>query len=355
MIFRAVPVLLAALVLLSACDSGGPVRWDMPTPYPDGEHHTRNIRQFAADVKDATGGELEIVVHSNASLFKHPEIHRAVRSGQVPIGEILMGLLGNDDPIFKVDNIPFLASDFDEARKLWQLTRPHVEESLEKQGLMLLYAVPWPPQGLFTNRPVDSVDDFRGRKMRAYSPLTSRLAVLLGAAPTTVQTPEIPQAFSTGIIDVMVTSAATGTSSSAWDFVDHYTDTRAWIPKNMVIVNARAFKRMTEAQQQALLDAAAKAEARGWEMARRETTEKTRVLVEHGMTVAEPTARLRRELRAIGQIMAREWARETGARGAEILRRLATENTEGRRAADDEPQAVDRNNGAINAAEGGGL
>ncbi len=297
-------------------------KWDMPTPYADGVHHTQNDRAFAADVGQATQGQLEIVVHSGASLFKHPEIYRAVRSGQVPIGELFMGLLGNDDPIFKLDNIPFLASDFDSAKKLWEASRPAVEQHLAKDGLMLLYAVPWPPQGFYTKKAAASVTDFKGLKMRAYSPTTSRLAVLLGAQPTTVQTPEIPQAFSTGIVDAMVTSPTTGVSSQAWDFVGYYTDTQAWIPKNMVIVNARAFKRLPESAQTALLEQAKKAEARGWEMARAETVEKTKVLSEKGMQVSVPTAQFKSELRAVGKTMSEEWAKEAGAPGATILKAM---------------------------------
>lgn len=313
------PLICSALFAGSATAA---TSWDMPTPYGDGVHHTQNVRQFAEDVKNATNGELVITVHSGASLFKHPEIHRAVRGGQVSIGEMLMALLGNQDPLFKVDNIPFLASDFDSARKLWEASRPQVEKSLEKDGLMLLYAMPWPPQGFYTKKPVTSVKDFEGMKMRAYSPTTSRLAVLLKASPTTVQTPEIPQAFSTGIIDAMVTSPTTGVSSQAWDFVGHYTDTQAWIPKNMVIVNARAFKRLPAAVQEGLLAAAARAETRGWEMAVNETAEKTATLRDKGMQVSSPAEQFKAELREIGRVMSEEWAREAGASGAEILQAM---------------------------------
>ena len=158
--------------------------------------------------------------------------------------------------------------------------------------------------------------------MRAYSPTTSRLAVLLGATPTTVQTPEIPQAFSTGIIDAMVTSPSTGVSSQAWDFVSNYTDTQAWIPKNMVIVNTKAFKRLDEKTQKAVLDAAAAAEQRGWEMAMAETEAKTKILAEKGMKVAKPSAELIKELQAIGKTMGDEWVNEAGETGAEILKAL---------------------------------
>ncbi|HIQ16267.1 MAG TPA: C4-dicarboxylate ABC transporter substrate-binding protein, partial [Leucothrix sp.] len=207
-LFRPLVVALATALLSTA--SYAATKWDMPTPYGDGVHHTKNVKHFAEDVKKATGGELNIVVHSGASLIKHPEIHRAVRTGQVPAGEMFMGLLGNDNALFKADNIPFLASDFDAAKKLWGASRVAIEKALEKDGIKLLYAVPWPPQGFYTKKAINSVADLKGLKMRAYSPTTSRLAVLLEAAPTTVQTPEIPQAFSTGIIDAMVTSPSTG-------------------------------------------------------------------------------------------------------------------------------------------------
>ncbi len=294
-------------------------KWDMPTPYGDGVHHTKNVRQFAEDIDKSTNGELKIVVHSGASLIKHPEIHRAVRTGQVPIGEMFMGLLGNDDPIFKADNIPFLASDFASAKKLWDASRPGIEKSLAKDGLKLLYAVPWPPQGFYTKKPISSAADLAGMKMRAYSPTTSRLAVLLKATPTTIQTPEIPQAFSTGIIDAMVTSPSTGVSSQSWDYVTDYTDTQAWIPKNMVIVNVRAFNRLDAKLQNAVMQAAAAAEIRGWKMAQAETAAKTATLAENGIRVAQPSAQLKADLQAIGKTMGNEWVLEAGDAGKAIL------------------------------------
>jgi len=311
----AVMVSFGLLVSVSHAET----KWDMPTPYSDGVHHTKNVRQFADDVNKATNGELNIVVHSGASLIKHPEIHRAVRTRQVPIGEMFMGLLGNNNPVFKADNIPFLASDFESARKLWAATRLNVEKALDMDGIKLLYAVPWPPQGFYTKKPISSAADLEGLKMRAYSPTTSRLAVLLKATPTTVQTPEIPQAFSTGIINAMVTSPSTGVSSQSWDYVSNYTDTQAWIPKNMVIVNSRAFQRLDENQKTAVMEAAAAAETRGWEMAQAETADKTATLAENGIAVAKPSEQLKADLKAIGEIMGEEWAIEAGEAGRKIL------------------------------------
>jgi len=311
--------LVAAVCLSVSGTVFGETKWDMPTPYGDGVHHTKNIRAFAEDVQTATNGELVINVHSGASLFKHGEIHRAVRTGQVPIGEVFMGLLGNNDPVYKLDNLPFLASDFESARKLWAASRPEVEKSLAKEGLMLLYAMPWPAQGLYSSNKIEKLSDIKGAKMRSYSATLSRLSVLLEATPTTVQTPEIPQAFSTGMINMMITSPTTGVSSQSWDYVSNYNDIRAWIPKNMVFVNKRKFMRLPEAAQKAVLDAAARAEQRGWEMAIEETSINTAKLAEHGIIVSEPDAKLVDDFKKIGEVMVKEWDEEIGESGQTIL------------------------------------
>jgi len=316
------PLSVALATALFTTASFAATKWDMPTPYGDGVHHTKNVKHFAQDINDATGGDLNIVVHSGASLIKHPEIHKAVRTGQVPAGEMFMGLLGNANPLFKADNIPFLASDFASAKVLWKASRTAIEKTLEKEGIKLLYAVPWPPQGLYTKKEITKIEDLKGLKMRSYSPTLSRLSVLLGAAPTTVQTPEIPQAFSTGIIDAMITSPSTGVSSQSWDYITHYTDTQAWIPKNMVIVNAKAFKRLDAKTQKIVELAAQAAEARGWDMAMAETDAKTAVLSEKGIKVSTPTFALKKGLQDIGKTMGDEWAKTAGDDGAAILKAL---------------------------------
>ena len=251
-------------------------KWDMPTPYSDGEFHTRNVRQFAEDVKKNTNGALDITVHSNQSLIKHPDILRAVSTGQVNIGEVLLGQFSNEDPVFAADNIPFVAPGYDAAWKFYQAQKPVLEKKLQGRGLRLLYAVAWPGQGLYTKDPLKSAADMKGQKMRTYSPLTSRLAELLGASGVQVQVTDVPQMFATGAMQAMVTSSATGTSTKAWEFVKNYTRTNAWNPKNVVVVNERGFSRLPKEQQQGLLKAAAAAEPRGWEMSKARERKATR-------------------------------------------------------------------------------
>lgn len=293
--------------------------WDMPTPYPDATFHTKNITEFASDVAEATDGGLEIKVHSAGSLFKHPEISKAVRSGQVPAGEFFLSLLANDNPAFGADSLPFLATSYEEAERLWAAQKDVIGGLLDEQGLMVLYAVPWPPQGLYTTKEINSVGDLAGLKFRTYNATLEQFANLAGAAPTQVEVPDIPQAFSTGRVEAMITSPSTGVNSKAWDFLSHYTDIQAWIPKNIVVVNKRAFRRLDEATQTAILEAAAEAEARGWEMSRAETSSQIEVLKENGITVVEPSEELMDGLRAIGAQMLENWKGEAGEAGATLL------------------------------------
>ncbi|MBV1789704.1 TRAP transporter substrate-binding protein [Marinobacterium sp. D7] len=316
----------AKKLLVSACLIGGlsasaaqAEKWNMPTPYGDANLPTQIAYEFAEEVKAKTNGAMSITVHSGASLIEHPEIPRAVKTGQVQLGEVFIGIMGNTHPVFKHDNIPFLATTYDDAEKLWAATKPELEKQLAKEGMQLLYTVPWPAQSLYTKIPVNTLADLKGLKMRAYSPSTSRLADLMGTTPVTIQVPEIPQAFSTGIVDAMITSPSTGVNGQAWDYLGHYNAINAWIPKNIVVVNSRAFKRLDKSMQDALVEAAANAEAKGWKGVRVKATEDTQSLAEHGITVTEPSAELVQELKQIGEVMIKEWQDEAPEEVSAIL------------------------------------
>ncbi len=318
------PHLVSAAALgasLATLSSGvvAATEWDMPTPYGDRTFHTVNIREFADDVREATDGELDITVHSNGSLIGHAEIKNSVRRGIVPMGELIMSRLANENPIFEVDSVPYLASSYEEAWELWEASREIIAEELEQQGLRLLFAVPWPPQGIYTNQEIDSGDDLRNLSMRAYNTASERIAQLVGAVPTQVEVPDIPTAFSTGRVEAMITSPATGADTKAWDYLSHFNHAQLWLPKNMIIVSERAFSRLDETSQQALLDAAAEAETRGWEMSRQETDDAIAVLEENGIVVSEPSEALAEKLREVGETMTQEWVERAGEQGQTIL------------------------------------
>ncbi|MEN2981989.1 MAG: TRAP transporter substrate-binding protein [Thermus sp.] len=313
---RKIAASLALLLALAQAQT-----WNMATPYPPANFHTQNILQFAKEVEEATGGRVRITVHPGGSLFPHPQILPAVRNGQVQLGEVLMSLLANENPLFNLDSIPFVATSYEEARRLYQAQRPEVERWLAQRGVVFLYAVPWPPQGLYTKRPVASAQDLKGIRFRAYNPATARLAELLGMSPVQVEAADIPQAFATGIVEAMITSPVTGVDSQAWDFSRYFYDLKAWIPKNMVVMGRRAFEGLSPQDREALLQAARRAEERGWRLSQEQEERALQTLASRGMQVVKPSPTLMADLKKAGQTMILDWQRQVGATGVQIYRR----------------------------------
>ena len=294
-------------------------KWNMPTRSNERNYHTRNILQFAADVKKATDGKVDIVVHPEDSLVKQPEVKRAVQTGQIQIGELLMSLHSNEAALFGVDAVPFLASNNAEYAKLLKVVRPYLEERLKKQGLRLLFVVPFPPNSFYTGKEIHSTSDFKGLRFRAFNPVTGRLAELMGAVPVTVQQSEVPQAFSTGVIQAMITSSATGVDTQAWDFVKYFFDVKAMAPWDITIVNERVFSGLDKKTQDAVLAAAKIAEERGWKLQADETGKLVATLKSKGMEVRQPSPALMAELNKIGEQLIAEWSKAAGEDGPKIL------------------------------------
>jgi TRAP-type C4-dicarboxylate transport system substrate-binding protein len=318
---------LAAAVVIAltfALPAVAQTKWDVPTAYPANNFHTENLQQFASDVEKATGGKLKIQVHPNASLFKAPEIKRAVQGGQAQAGEILLVNFENEDPLYGVDGVPFLATSYDEAFKLYKAERKALEDKFAKQGMMLLYTVPWPPQGIYTNRALNNAADMKGLKWRAYSPATSKIAELVGAQPVTVQAAEVSQALATGVIDSYMSSGATGYDSKTYEHLKRFYDTQAWLPKNAIIVNRAAFDALDKPTQAALLKTAADAEARGWKMSAEKTSWYLDQLKQKGMTIEKPSEQLTADMRKVGNVMLAEWLRKSGADGKKIIDQYRT-------------------------------
>ena len=310
---------LAAGALAVSLPATAQTTWDLPSAYPATNFHTVNLATFASDVEKATGGKLKITVHANAALFKAPEIKRAVQGGQAQIGEILLAAYQNEWPMFGADGIPFLATSYDESRKLYAAQKPILQKKLAEQGLMLLYSVAWPPQGIYSKKPLASAADLKGSKWRAYSPATSRIAQLVGAQPVTVQAAELSQALATGVVETNMTSGATGVDSKLFEHLKFYYDVQAWLPKNAVIVNKRAFDALDKASQDALLKAAAEAETRGWAASQKVNTDSLATLRANGMSVEPGSAALRSDMQKVGATMLQEWLSQAGAEGQQLI------------------------------------
>jgi TRAP-type C4-dicarboxylate transport system substrate-binding protein len=311
----------AAAITLSLASSAAfaQTKWDLASAYPATNFHSENLVQFANDVDKATAGKLKITVHTNASLFKAPEIKRAVQGGQAQAGEIIFANFQNEWQIYGADGLPFLADSYDEAAKLYKAQKPLIEKKLADQGMGLLYAVAWPPQGIYTKKPLNSAADLKGIKWRAYSPNTSRIAELVGAQPVTVQAAELSQALATGVVESTMTSGATGVDSKLYESLKYYYDMQAWLPKNAVIVNKAAFDALDKPTQAAVLKAAADAEVRGTAASKRVNTETLEKLKANGMSIVVPSAQLKADMKKVGDTMVKEWLDKSGAEGKAVL------------------------------------
>lgn len=294
-------------------------KWDIPSGYGTNTFQVQNLQQFADEVDKSTSGKLKITLHANASLFKANEIKRAVQTGQTAAGEFILSGAANENALYGIDSIPFLATSYDEAKKLNDISKPYLEKLLSAQGLKLLYTVPWPPQGLYTLKPVAVMGDLKGTKMRAYNPATTRIAEAIGAQPVTIQLAELSQALATGTVDNFLTSSASGVDSKLYEQAKYFYDVNAWLPRNAVVVNTKAFSALDANTQAAVLKAAASAESRGWKTSQTKDDEYLKELTAKGMKVDTTADKLKRELKGIGGVMATEWLRTAGDDGKAII------------------------------------
>lgn len=316
---RTLAMALAVALTGFAASAMAQTKWDLPAAYPATNFHSVTLTEFANDVDKATGGKLKITVHAGASLFKAPEIKRAVQGGQAQAGEILLVNFQNEWQLFGADGLPFLADSYDEAMKLYKAQKPLLEKKLASEGMMLLYSVPWPPQGIYTKKPINSAADLKGIKWRAYSPATARIAELVGAQPVTVQAAEVSQAFATGVAESMMSSGSTGADSKLYEHVKYWYDTQAWLPKDAVIINKKAFDALDKATQDAVLKAGADAEVRGWAASKKTNTESLEKLKAGGMQILPPSAALKADMKKVGETMLAEWLAKAGDEGKALV------------------------------------
>ena len=310
---------IAILALGASSIVTAQTKWDLPTGYATGSFQTENVQTFANDVDKATGGKLKITLHANGSLYKANEIKRAVQTGQTQAGEFILSGASNENALFGVDSIPFLATSYADARKLYVAQKPALEKLLASQGIKLLFSVPWPPQSLYSLKAINGPEDLKGTKMRAYNPATTRIAQLLKAQPTTIQLAELGQALATGTVENFLTSSASGVENKLFEQTKYFYSVAAWLPRNATVVSQKAFDALDRPTQDALMKASTEAELRGWQISEQKDGEFIKELVAKGMKVAAPSAALKKELVTIGETMTADWIKAAGADGQAIV------------------------------------
>ncbi|HEX5738354.1 MAG TPA: TRAP transporter substrate-binding protein [Hydrogenophaga sp.] len=308
---------LSAIAFASAASAQ--TKWDLPTGYSANSFQTQNVQQFADDVDKLTKGQLKITLHPGGSLYKANEIKRAVQTGQVPAAEFILSGAANENPLFGIDSIPFLATSYPAAKRLYEAAKPAQDKLLASQGMKVLFSVPWPGQSLYSIKPVNTPADLAGTKMRAYNPATTRIAQLLKAQPVTIQLAELPQALATGGVQNFLTSSASGVESKLHEQVKHFYPVSAWLPRNATVVSQKSFDALDKATQDAVLKAAADAERRGWILSEWLDGEYIKDLATKGMTIEQPSESLKKELAAIGETMTADWLKTAGPEGQAVI------------------------------------
>ncbi len=294
-------------------------KWDMPMAYSATNFHSAVGAEFAKCITTGTGGDIEVVTHPGGSLFKGADIKRAIQTGQVPIGERLLSGHQNENALFGFDSIPFLATSFDDSAKLWKAAKPTLTKILDDQDLVLLYAVPWPPQGLYFKKEVNSVADMKGIKFRSYNSATARLAELAGMLPVTIEAAEISQAFATGVAESMISSGSTGYDRKVWESLTHFYEVDAWLPRNYVMVNKDTWDGTSKANKNIIQGCATLAEYAGNYRSIEYTQFTLNGLKAGGMTVGPAGDKWVSDLKDIGVTMTSEWLEKTGAEGKAIV------------------------------------
>lgn len=293
--------------------------WTLATGYRAESFHTENIAQFGREVQATTQGELTLQLAPNGSLFKLGDIHQAVQDGKVHAGETIMTSLVKDIPIAGADSVPFVVGSYKNALRLWQLQRPGMEQEFAQRGLKILFSVPWPPQGLYSTRPVKTAADFKHMKMRTYNQTTVRIAEMLGAVPVDVAMVDVGKAVNEGRLDAMITSAVTGVENKVWGPIKYYYEINAWFPKNIVFVSTASFDALSPSARAAVLQAAAQAETRGWAASRAAAVSATQELQAHGIKVERLSSELEIDIKRMGERFSREWVRSVGKSASDIF------------------------------------
>ena len=294
-------------------------KWDMPMAYAATNFHSEMGVVFADRVKDYTNGEIEITVHPGGSLFKGGEIKRAVQTGQAPIGERFMSAHANEAPLLGWDNLPFLATTYEDNNKLWAAAKDRVNAQLDSLNLVALYTCPWPGQGFYFKKPVSSSADTQGVKFRSYNSATATFAKELGMTPVQVEAAVLSQALATGVAEAFISSGSTGYDRKVWEHLTHYYKVNAWLPRNYVIVNKGVWNGLDDATRAGIqraadetgADCAAKsASLASWYFEQLEA---------NGMKVEDAGPEFLAELKAIGAKMQADWLASVGAEGQAII------------------------------------
>lgn len=307
------------VTMITTMSAQAATSWVMVSGYPDNNYVTENIREFIKEVDEKSNGELKISLHSNGSLVKMDNIRRAVQTGQVQMGEIRLGSYGNEDPMYILDNVPYMTKDYKQAWVLMETSAPYFDALMAKSGIKPLGYQPFPGQGFFTQAEIHSAVDLHGKKLRIYSKVTQEMGQKLGATAIILPFADIPQAFATGMIDGLFTSAQTGVDIQAWTNSSHFTYVGAIFTKTLLGVNKEAYDALPENLRTIVDEAGHSLTERAWRKSEEANQGHIAELEKNGMKTYAPPADVLARLTSVGQELAETWKAEASPEAVAVL------------------------------------
>jgi TRAP-type C4-dicarboxylate transport system substrate-binding protein len=296
------------------------IKLDCNAIYGPTSFHTQGAMEFAKLVEKYSHGSVIITVHPGGSLgFKGPELLKAVKDGQVPMSDILMGVVAGSEHIFGVSSLPRLVKSYKDARKLYEELKPYYKKAALKWNQKFLYAAPWPPSGLVTKKKIMKVSDLKGLKTRTYDKNGARFLKELGASPVPMPWGEVYSSLRTGVIDSVLTSAESTKNGKFWEVLSCFTKINYAFPLNMMTINLDYWKALSKAQKKAILKAAKEIEERQWKSSENRNKSALKIIQQHGMKVYEPTEELNLAMDKAARKIIDEFLKKTRGKAKKII------------------------------------
>lgn len=318
--FAGVASLAAGMALATAAPAQ--IAWDLANEYPPNSIHAQTAEVFIEALQEATDGAIAITPHHGAALgFRSTDHFDAVGDGAIPIASSFGGVWSGIDPVFLISSLPFLAASIEDNWALYQASRPYYEEAFDAANQVFLLASPWPPSGLWGNKPLDSLEAMSGVRIRTFDTNGTVTLRNAGAAPIQVSWADVVPQLSTGAIDGVLTSADGGAASQLWEHQTHFTEVNYAMPLQFLHMNRDEYDMLSDAQREAVHEAARVAEQYGWDLLAERVVENYETMQSYGMVIVDGVAE--EFLAALGEAAAEahsEWAARFGEeRAAELL------------------------------------
>ncbi len=293
--------MLKKILLIATISAGlmaSVIKMDLNAKYPATNFHTKGAVKFAKLVEKYTNATVKITVHSGSSLVKGNPL-KAVKDGTVALTDMFIPFTSGGGKVFGISALPFIANSYNDAYRLYQISKPAYNKTFKKWNQKLLYAVTWPPSGLYTKKPIKNMNDFKDLKTRTYDKNSANFINMAGGHAIALAWGEVYSALRTGLVNSVVTSSASGKDGKFWEVLNYFTKINYAYPLQAVTINLDYWNSLSKAQQQAMLKAAKEIEKYQWEASKKEDGIALKTLAEHGMKIEKATPEVKKGLNKI--------------------------------------------------------